>query len=470
VILEIAHGIVGRKDLPIPSWLFGWAATVVLVVSFVGLAVLWPEPKLGKAGFRPLPRLSKVLGSRVVEIVCGAIGIFLLGLTVYSGFSGVQTATANFAPEFVYVTFWLGVVGLSVVFGNVYNAFNPWRAAGRAVAWIAQTAARGPVPAPLAYPERLGNWPAAVGIFMFAVTELIVSSSDPRPSVLATLVLVYSAVTFVAMTLFGVDEWCKRGEAFSLYFGLFSKLSVWGRREGVLGLRPPLTGLANFKAQAGTVALLAVMIGTVTFDGVQEAPLWTNIAPHLSKFFHSFGLSLQAATNTATFLGMLVAVGLIAGFYRLGIRGARSVGGGFTSGQLANAFVSSLIPIALAYVSAHYLTLLLYQGQSIISFGLIPPHVDLGYIASNPLGRESTDIFGTANNAIDYGVIGAKGAWYWQVGFVVAGHVAALTLAHDRALTMYSDVRQAVRSQYWMLGVMVGFTSLALWLLAQSNA
>ena len=27
----------------------------------------------------------------------------------------------------------------------------------------------------------------------------------------------------------------------------------------------------------------------------------------------------------------------------------------------------------------------------------------------------------------------------------------------------------AVRSQYWMLVVMVGFTSLALWLLAQSN-
>ena len=33
------HGIVGREDLPIPRWLFGWAATVVLVVSFVALAV-----------------------------------------------------------------------------------------------------------------------------------------------------------------------------------------------------------------------------------------------------------------------------------------------------------------------------------------------------------------------------------------------------------------------------------------------
>lgn len=41
-----AHGLVGRADLPIPSWLFGWAAALVLVVSFVALGSLWPKPKL----------------------------------------------------------------------------------------------------------------------------------------------------------------------------------------------------------------------------------------------------------------------------------------------------------------------------------------------------------------------------------------------------------------------------------------
>jgi hypothetical protein len=56
------------------------------------------------------------------------------------------------------------------------------------------------------------------------------------------------------------------------------------------------------------------------------------------------------------------------------------------------------------------------------------------------------------------------------VAAVVAGHIAALILAHDRALAIYRDPREAVRSQYWMLAVMVGFTSLALWLLAQSAA
>ena len=49
------------------------------------------------------------------------------------------------------------------------------------------------------------------------------------------------------------------------------------------------------------------------------------------------------------------------------------------------------------------------------------------------------------------------------------GHVAALVLAHDRALVLYPDAKLAVRSQYWMLAIMVGFTSLALWLLAQAG-
>ena len=82
-MIQIAHGLVARSDLPIPEWLFGWAAAMVLVVSFVALAILWPEPKLEDEGWRALPRwLGRAVTSRVVEILCGAIGIFLLGVVV----------------------------------------------------------------------------------------------------------------------------------------------------------------------------------------------------------------------------------------------------------------------------------------------------------------------------------------------------------------------------------------------------
>ena len=216
----------------------------------------------------------------------------------------------------------------------------------------------------------------------------------------------------------------------------------------------------------GTVALLAVMIGSITFDGASEAPIWTNLSPDISSFFTDLGLSPERALEAAFLIGLLAAIGIVYALYELGIAGVRSMGGPLSANRLAGAFVHSLVPIALAYAAAHYLTLLLFQGQAI------------SYLASNPLGEEGTDLFGTATSAIDYSVIGATATWYWQVAFVVIGHVAALALSHDRALVVYASPevpeamqsRLAVRSQYWMLVVMVLFTTLALLLLSQANA
>lgn len=463
-MIEIAHGVVGRSDLPIPEWLFGWAATVVLVVSFVALAVLWPEPRLTGERFRALPRLSRVVSSQPVDLLCGAVGVLLLAVVVWAGIDGTQTTSANFAPTFVYVVFWIGLVAASLLLGDVYRAFNPWRALGRVVSWIARSAARGPMPAPLAYPERLGHWPAAVGLALFMVLELVVSGGD-EPRTVAIAALAYSAIQFVGMALYGVEEWAERGDAFGVYFDLIARISPWGRRGGTLGLRPPLAGLAGMRALPGTVPLLAVAIGGVTFDGAVEAPIWTGLAPDIADFLQSLGLSPQNALEAAFLIGLVAAIALVLAFYILGVRGARSVGGDLPTASLARAFVPSLVPIAVAYVAAHYMTLLLYQGQAILTLAANP----FGFLASDPLG-DGSDVFGTADRAIDYGVIGATAAWYWMVGFVVVGHVAALVVAHEKALVIYDRAQLAARSQYWMLAVMVGFTSLALWLLSQANA
>jgi hypothetical protein len=120
---------------------------------------------------------------------------------------------------------------------------------------------------------------------------------------------------------------------------------------------------------------------------------------------------------------------------------------------LASKFAHTLIPIAFAYALAHYFSLLMYQEQA------------LGYLISDPLGHGS-DLFGTAGAGIDYNVVTATTIWYVQVAALVLGHVAGLMLAHDRALAIYEKPREAVRSQYWMLIVMIGFTSLGLWLLS----
>jgi hypothetical protein len=444
----IAHGLVGRTDLPIPEWLFGWAAAVVLVVSFLALAVLWPEPKLEGARGRRLVRLP---GAIAVDIVCGAVGVATLCVVVWAGLTGEETPSGNFASIFVFVTFWVGLAFASVLLGDIFRAFNPWRAIGRAVAGVAKMIRGGDLPAPLPYPEWLGRWPAAIGIFCFAWQELAASDGN-LPEHVAIATLVYSAFTFVAMALYGVDRWIERGEAFSVYFNLFSRIAVFERRGDEVWLRKPLSALTRLEQLPGTVPLLAVMIGSTSFDGAAESEPWVSIAPDLSTFFQDhLGMSPDGALAVAYTIGLLLAVLIVYGFYWLGIAGARTVGGGFSHGKLANSFVHSIVPIAFVYVAAHYFTLLLFEGQRIWP------------ALSDPDGT------GFEDWGVDYTLLGANATWYWQVGFVVTGHVAALTLAHDRALALYEDAKEAVRSQYWMLAIMVGFTSLALWLLSQAN-
>ncbi len=121
--------------------------------------------------------------------------------------------------------------------------------------------------------------------------------------------------------------------------------------------------------------------------------------------------------------------------------------------ELARAFGHTLIPIAAGYLVAHYFSLLAYNGQ------------DLWRLANDPLG-DGSDLFGGAEATIDYGVVSATGIWYVQVCALVIGHVAALVLAHDRALELYGSAKRATRSQVVMLVLMVAFTCLGLWLLS----
>jgi hypothetical protein len=445
-----AHGLVGRADLPVPGWLFGWAAAVVLVVSFVALATLWPTPRLQQ----PHERRLIALPGWVVGL-CGALGVALFGLVVYAGFAGTKEATLNLAPNVVYVHFWVGVVVASVLLGDIFAAFNPWRAVGRAAGWAIHRVARvGSVPR-RPYPPSWGRWPAALGILAFAWLELVyVHKADPPT--LATLALVYFVVQLLAMAVFGVEQWCRRGDAFGVYFNLYSRLAPLVRREGALWGRVPLSGAPPYPVGPGTVALLVVAIGSTTFDGFSNGPVWASINRHLQSIFADLGAGLNGRVELAGTVGLLGCVLVVGGFYRLGIRGMRTAGEGHGASELARRFVHTLIPIAFAYALAHYFSLLLFQGQS------------ARYLISDPLGNGS-DLFGTASAHIDYGVISANAIWYVQVGALVCGHVAGLVLAHDRAVAMYRSASAAARSQYWMLVVMVGFTSLGLWLLSAVN-
>ena len=120
-----AHGLVGKQDLPIPTWLFVWAASLVLIASFVALAALWPTPRLQEPRERTVLRVPALM-----EALCGTLGVAAFAFVVYAGLFGAQDVRTNILPTVVFVIFWVGTPIASLLFGDLFRAFNPWRATG----------------------------------------------------------------------------------------------------------------------------------------------------------------------------------------------------------------------------------------------------------------------------------------------------------------------------------------------------
>src|SRR5205085_867837 len=143
------------------------------------------------------------------------------------------------------------------------------------------------------YPERLGRWPAVAGILGFAWLELAyLKKADP--SILASLSCGYAAVMLAGMALYGVEAWSRNGDAFGVYFNLYAHLSAFVRRGRQLCVRPPLSGTPSLPMVAGSVALLCTAIGTTTFDGFSNGPVWSSLGPDLQRFFKHIGCGISA--------------------------------------------------------------------------------------------------------------------------------------------------------------------------------
>jgi hypothetical protein len=440
-----AHGIVGRADLPIPSWLFAWAAAVVIVISFLAMF------RLRSRRLDVLPRRELVTVPRALEWLAGLLGVGIFAVVVYSGLRGEQNFTSNLAPTAIYVIFWVGIPIASAFVGDLWRPFNPWRAVARAAAGCLQALGLRPRPLLGRYPERVGRYPAAFTLVAFAWLELVYPSKDD-PHLLAILALAYGAVQIAGMSAYGIETWTSRADGFSVYFSFIASLAPLDWRGRRLSLRPPLLGARQIEVLPGTAAVLFALIGSTSFDGFSNGDIWFAVGPDLQTFFTHFGFGPIGAYECAGTIGLIFWIGLVAGIYRLGLVGmARATGRPLR--ELADAFVHTLIPIAFGYMLAHYFSLLVLQGQAI------------GYLVSDPLGHGS-NLFGTAEWLVNYNLISFAAIWYVQILAIVGGHVGGIALSHERGLDTFTSLRQSVTAQQWMLVVMVAFTCLALWILS----
>ena len=423
-----AHGLGGRVDLPVPRWLFVVGAATALVVSFVLLGALWRSPRF------PLPgregrdgAVQSFLRSGAVE---WTVRLLSLALFLVVAVSSLMPAEADrvLGPVVVFIWFWVGLAFLQAVLGDWWATLSPFDTLGRLLGLE-----EGTRPYPLAW----GTWPAAIGLLAFVWVEL----TDPfggAPGSLGLAIVAYTAVQIVGMARYGRTAWIANGEAFGVYLGLFAAMAPLHRDDrGRVVVGAPVARLAEVPVRPGLLALVLVALGSTTFDGFTRTSLW------LERTAPLVGLTRTVAATA----GLLAAIGLVGLLYALAMRAASASveGGGPGWHPLAARFAHSLVPIAFAYVVAHYFSYLVIEGQLV--FAALSDPFDLGW-----------DLFGTAGKGINLDVLAPTTVWYVQVVAIVVGHLAGVVLAHDLALRLFPE-HGAVRTQLALLAVMVAFTA-----------
>lgn len=431
-----AHGIGGARDLPISTGLAVTGAVVALLVSFTVLAIAWRTPRYDAAtSGRPAPAwLSAVVDSTGFRVALRVLGLVVFLYAAMAAVFGKDLLTNPFFGMF-YVWWWVGLVPLSFLLGPVWKAISPVRTVNLA---FARLSGSDPDRGVYGYPERLGHWPAAVGLFAFVWMELVYPHSTELGPV-RLWAAAYVAIMLIGGALFG-STFYERADPFEVYSGLVARLSVWGRRGEQLVVRSPLANLDTVPVRPGLVAVTAVLFGSTAFDSFKDSTVWV-------RFVQSSDTSPVLLDNLAL-LVFCVGVGLVfAGGCML-----TGLGDDLRRTELPNQFAHSIVPIVVGYVVAHYLTYLVEVGQQTL------------IQASDPFSNGS-NLLGTGDWSVDYWISYHPTLLAdVKVLAVVVGHVVGVVAAHDRAVRLLPK-RHQLTGQLPLLLAMVAFTVGGLYLL-----
>jgi hypothetical protein len=269
------------------------------------------------------------------------------------------------------------------------------------------------------------------------------------PHKLASLILAYSLLAWTGMALFGIAAWRANADPFARFFGLFGQFAPLAVENGALIVRPYGAGLRTAEPPStATAAFVMTALATVSFDGISETPFWESIVGLLMRFFYDSGivatLGYTATESLIKTLGLVATPLVFAAVYVMTCALVGKISGE-TTGRTARRYILSLVPIAIGYHLAHYLSYLLIQGQA--AWPLL----------SDPLNR-GWDLFGSRGATIDIAVVGMRFVWMFAVVAIVVGHVAAVTLAHIEAIRGAPSRMIAVVSPAPMLVLMVPYT------------
>tara|TARA_R110002096_G_scaffold48333_9_gene128387 strand:- start:8552 stop:10042 length:1491 start_codon:yes stop_codon:yes gene_type:complete len=467
-LTALAHGFGARYQLEIPLYYYVLGAGLAVSLSFLIAALFLTRKHSEKPGFfwcyqgPGREMLSQAADLMVPVLQMFSVALFLL--IIGAGFLGLQSPMRNLAPVLVWSVWWVGMVYIQALIGDLWRLVNPWNilfAWGEKIPLVRSYSGR------LGYPGKLSCWPGVFLFWLFAWLEQVAPFAE-RPASLACLVLAYSLLTWLGMFLFGRETWLKRGEVFSIIFSFLARMApivarpeidstghrLWVRPFGVgLLVREPLDRAAT--------SLLLILLATVTFDGFRDTEKWAEIVhwllaqPRLFQMLFALqkeGMDLLVLFET---LGLLITPVIFFISYRIicGLS-ARLTDSGVSTRDWSGLFILTLVPISFAYHIAHYLTFLLVAGQ--LAIPLFSDPFNMGW-----------DLLGTGGRQLDLGIIGIGATWWVAVGAVVIGHVYAVYLAHVMALRNAQTTKKALIGQMPLILLMIGYTMMSLWILAQ---
>jgi len=417
-----AHTLHGNVDAPLPfaAYLAGAAIAVALSFVFAALGDDRPAPEPEPGRVRTLWRPVR-WALRLVGLVAW---LWVAAQTVAGGSSDAEVASLV-----LWVYGWIGLAIVSALLGPVWAWLDPFTTIYDLIAAIFRpTGLHLPGRAP--WHQRTQAWPAVITIVFFIWLELSGRIGGGRD--LGVVLLGYTLITLVGMAWYGKHRWRTHGEAFSVWFGLLGRLAPFGlegrRRDGQIRRRPFGQALTQAPWSASLLAVVAAGTGSVIWDGVSQTQSFYDVVgdPH-------------PVVDTMMLLGFLgfmivvvIAVGRRAGYAAMG---------------------AGMVPVAVGYIVAHYLTYLLTEGQRIV-------------VALSDPFQQGWDLFGTVHFEPTEDWLSSSAVWTLQVIAVVLGHVVGAWLGHAAVRDRRQRGEQA--SQWPLAALMISMTVVALWSLGQN--
>jgi hypothetical protein len=407
-----------ESQLPLVVYLAGAGLAVALSFAFVLIRDLRAEP--------PPPDTRSFELAIPIRIGLRVLGVVGWAWIVAQGIVG-GSSDADVGTLFVWVYTWVGVAIVSAFIAPIWHWLDPFSTLHDVAAWTLRRLGTARWEA-ADYPVRLGHWPAIAGFAFVVWLELVLEGAPGRTLFIA--VVGYTAVTLALMAQFGRDAWRANGETFSVWFRLLNRLApvALADETGRLRRRPFAAGLLEPGWSVADVVLVALAAGAILYDGLSQTTPW----------YAAFGAPAAglATLQMAVFLGIVVAAAL--GVSRL--VGVPSTGAG-------------LLPIAVGYLVAHYLTYLLIDGQRIV------------IAISDPL-QQGRDLFGTAFYQPTGAFLPPGLVWTLQLVAVVGGHMIGAWGGHVSAAR--GRIRDVRLRQIPLAATMVALTTITLWSLGQT--